>query len=875
MSNPAQVMWLMAGTALQRWLNRNATLMGERFRRKRTDAEAAAGAQGSAAQPKRRGAILMVVLGAAFFWNGTQLSSSFLAHVSDRLAASEQALIGAGTYATLAQASRLLSTIEHSGQAAEAREAAEEETQRVSTRVQAALINDLQVRDACEGNCVGRARVLLDRFRIQGMRAFHAEGLNSSFTTAVWPAKDNQTPWMRALGAALVITALIGICLAVCREELAARDWSLEWLFSFPVQARTLLLGRILESTLANSLTWLFYLPLFLTIYYCGGLGWAAVPVSVIAALYFALLVACVQVVMGTFLRIHLPPGRLRNVQAGLTVAASVLLSTLVITSMRQTFVPDVLLNAAEWVNWTPWSLPALLVDGNQHGWMPAIAAMACAILAPVLSVHLSQYIVRAGLVNNGAAHEGTRGSVTAPPATIADRWGDGVIARELRLLVRDRTLFAQTLILPVALLALQALLSPGLWHQLMAKPEHVAAAAFGMGSFVLMAAGMTVLASESKSLWLLYGLPTQPAEVFLRKTRLWGGIAMVYCVGLIVVYLARGASLDAIPAIVTAVLGVAIYASIACSLGVLGTRPTESGPQKVGLASVYLFMLLSGVYAYAIYNPSLWGKVAQIALSALLACALWERARARIPFLLDPTSSPAPAITLADGMVAALAFFVVQGATGMLLYVLGCTPSEAFCIGSLSAGALVAALSTHLFWRRGVAQIAAAVGLAPGRRTRHSLLPEALFWGLVGGMAASVVAVWYLHAVAHSPALHALREATQKMSIGRVQLDFGGWLAPLALLAAPLFEEYIFRGLIYRGMRRSLPVGAAIIGSSAVFAIVHPMASAVPMFIMSMIAAAAFERSRLLITPILVHLVYKGIVVYAHGLQTAWLPAF
>jgi len=71
MSNPAQVMWLMAGTALQRWLNRNAAVMGERFRRKRQDAQSAADAAGSDAQPKRRGAILMVVLGAAFFWNGT------------------------------------------------------------------------------------------------------------------------------------------------------------------------------------------------------------------------------------------------------------------------------------------------------------------------------------------------------------------------------------------------------------------------------------------------------------------------------------------------------------------------------------------------------------------------------------------------------------------------------------------------------------------------------------------------------------------------------------------------------------------------------------------------------------------------------------
>ena len=49
------------------------------------------------------------------------------------------------------------------------------------------------------------------------------------------------------------------------------------------------------------------------------------------------------------------------------------------------------------------------------------------------------------------------------------------------------------------------------------------------------------------------------------------------------------------------------------------------------------------------------------------------------------------------------------------------------------------------------------------------------------------------------------------------------GWLLPLTVLAAPLFEEFIFRGPIFGGQRRTFGFGGAALTSAAIFVIVHP----------------------------------------------------
>ncbi len=89
-----------------------------------------------------------------------------------------------------------------------------------------------------------------------------------------------------------------------------------------------------------------------------------------------------------------------------------------------------------------------------------------------------------------------------------------------------------------------------------------------------------------------------------------------------------------------------------------------------------------------------------------------------------------------------------------------------------------------------------------------------------------------------------------------------GMWLLGLTVLAAPLCEEFIFRGLIQGGLRRSLPAWQAIGIAAALFAIVHPPASMLPVFVLGLCTGLAYERSGSLLAPMLVHAGYNAAIL-------------
>ena len=114
--------------------------------------------------------------------------------------------------------------------------------------------------------------------------------------------------------------------------------------------------------------------------------------------------------------------------------------------------------------------------------------------------------------------------------------------------------------------------------------------------------------------------------------------------------------------AMLTALLGIPIYAFIAVALGVFGSNPLEQQQHhKVKPAYVYLYMSLAGLYVYAIVTPNPAQRLIFMVLSLLLAFALWQKARDQLPYLLDPDASPPPRVSTSDGLIAAMVFFVAQ----------------------------------------------------------------------------------------------------------------------------------------------------------------------------------------------------------------------
>jgi membrane protease YdiL (CAAX protease family) len=248
-----------------------------------------------------------------------------------------------------------------------------------------------------------------------------------------------------------------------------------------------------------------------------------------------------------------------------------------------------------------------------------------------------------------------------------------------------------------------------------------------------------------------------------------------------------------------------------------------------------------------------------QLALSVLLAFAVWQKLLARLPFLLDPTEAPPPVISVADGVMAALAFFVLESVFALPLGAVNLAPSLATLIAFVAAGSTVALVALLTFRKNRVPSLMLALGLRRGPDRRGGFVsPIAL--GAGSGALAALVALAYLWLARQVPVLAGgFDEAQQALD----QLDGTArlWMLLVAVVAAPLFEEFIFRGILYRGFRHSVRAPVAVLASALVFALVHPAATAVPVFVMAVLAALAYERTGWLATPVAAHVTYNAIV--------------
>jgi membrane protease YdiL (CAAX protease family) len=119
------------------------------------------------------------------------------------------------------------------------------------------------------------------------------------------------------------------------------------------------------------------------------------------------------------------------------------------------------------------------------------------------------------------------------------------------------------------------------------------------------------------------------------------------------------------------------------------------------------------------------------------------------------------------------------------------------------------------------------------------------------------------MHGLSRSEARQRAGELLEELALADASEEFAvAWLAALAIAAAPVFEEFIFRGLVFGGLRRSFGPAAATLASAAIFAIVHPPMSVIPVFLMGVCAALIYERTKLLAAPMTVHAVYNAAVL-------------
>ena len=410
-----------------------------------------------------------------------------------------------------------------------------------------------------------------------------------------------------------------------------------------------------------------------------------------------------------------------------------------------------------------------------------------------------------------------------------------------------------QTLVLPVIIVFSQIVFQGRLHSATLSGISNatVASIAFGIAAYTLMMSAFQTLNSEGGALWLLFTIPRSLESVLREKARLWAILALAYplVVFIIAVIVKRHADIELIGFAAIVLLGVPIYAAIAVALGVFGCDPlAQEVRTKLRPTYVYLYMMLAGLYTYAIFASEWWQKIVVIVLSGLLSLALWQKARDELPYLLDPAASPPARVSASDGIIAAMMFFVVQGITlAIFMAATHHLSGNAIVTAYSIAGATTYALFRLVYWRsktQGIPRV-----FLPG-------MLRAGGWGVGAGLAAALAGAAYLYGLRR---LDLLQDVMSESARG---LSANIWIPLLAVVAAPIFEEFIFRGLIFGGLRRSLDALPAIVASAAVFAIVHPPASMIPVFGLGLCAALAYDRTKMLLAPMIAHGIYNAVIL-------------
>jgi membrane protease YdiL (CAAX protease family) len=632
-----------------------------------------------------------------------------------------------------------------------------------------------------------------------------------------------------------------------------------EWLLAHPVDARAVFLAEMVAPIAANPSFWtapIFWIGAFWIAY--GSFGVALIA-GLAAGIPLAAAAGCVGKALEVAVLLRVAPrsrGAILGILSWLGQAALLLLMMLAFSRSGADLVIRALARAAGDAG-APlfgWMLGGV---GAPAAWKGVLACWAIAAAVVALSAGLAARATDRGLA--GGFDAGAPAPARAAGGGRA--WlRDPVHRKELLWLWRDRGSLVQIFLVPLTAAAYQlfnlrrVLSGAGhAWHLM-------AGAAVMFGCWFLFVLGPRSLVSEGPALWIPLGWPRGLEAVMRAKARLWWLASLLVVMPLLLVTAIRFPA-DAGRVALVAVLWAVFARSLAEKTVTLATAPSSSGePEPVPRGRRWAASLGTFTFGVGILSRQWHVAAIGVAYSWLTAAALWQGFRARLPYLLDPWSERAPPPpTLAHALVA------ISGMTeGMALVFTGAIlvagPGNVIFAQALAygiAGLAAFIVTSHWLDHRGVSM--ARIWTWGEPRPGLAPLARGAAAGLALGAALGVAAVGYLVLAEHVPgwdeAIRQSRDALARHPMGR------RWEVLMAVGIAPLAEEFLFRGLLYRALDREWRGARAVLGSACFFAFYHPPLAWLPVGLVGVASAVLFRRSGNLLPSVLLHLAYNAVV--------------
>lgn len=675
-----------------------------------------------------------------------------------------------------------------------------------------------------------------------GMDGFVREGLRSRRSGSLDRLSEQAITWFgRVIGMTLIclFAGITLLPLSARTKDLGSLDTHLEWLYCLPLSGREILSGRFLSMTFVRPIAWIILLPLSSTLFMAMGYVVTGVVLGLGVTLALSASATGIELAAETWLRSGGSFRLKKNVQAFATVVGTFGL----FIGMGAGFAAE---RSADWVNWILDHTPVWVTAGPGYlirlplAGPDGLVRLAVALSLMMMVCGLGGWLFAAWALKRGLVSGNGREGVRTGEAALA-RSGS-LVRFEWLLLLRDRNLAILVLVMPVMLVGYQLLINPGLVA--VANARNLAAISFGCGVWAATMTAPHVVASEANSMWVVFSLPVEIAGYFRRRMQVWRTTGVLMTIGVMAGLVAwkGGVPPDDWWRLPSAVAGVWVMSFVVYTIIMGGTRlpdPTRGDRLKVGVLRMYVCMTLGGIVGTLIWGGTAWQVFSGLVIWWFFGFSLWQGVVRKLRYLLEPTVDALPKLSVAHALVAVVIFFAVQGLfalTGLVLlsYSVAGIVTALYCAISLSCLSIPKV-------SRGVSKLAID-------------LPLAML------VCVAVGAIWVL-VLRHVSPFREFYESAQGNAT--VVLDPRGWQVVLLLVvAAPLIEEFMFRGYILRIMQTAWSPRMAIFASALLFAVVHPGLSFPPVFLLGLATAWLYTRSGRLWPGMVLHAVYNGVIV-------------
>jgi membrane protease YdiL (CAAX protease family) len=636
-----------------------------------------------------------------------------------------------------------------------------------------------------------------------------------------------------------------------------------EWLLSHPIRPAHAFYAELLAPLMANPIYFaaLLFPWVLLGSIFGSGPGFVA---AVGIGLPMAVATSALNKAMETWALLRLGV-RTRGAVLGVISWVGYVAMFVPLLTLQGDAVGRPLAQLGAWLSpWFPaWPVRALVVGWGDARSLPevVIAWWVVAAALGVLALWLTQRATSRGL----QAPSENAGPTGARLLSARSRVGENPLVRkELLWLIRDRSAVVQVILIPLTIAATQAFSFRTVYNLTTTSWSAVCGLAIVCGTYFLLVLGPRSLASEGAALWLALTWPRGLEDLLKAKARLWSRVAN----GVVGAILAVAAVMFPAAWWKIALVGggwLVFSSTLALKSVALVTVPSSSGePEPPNRARQWIAMVGTLAFGTGVITGSWHVAIMGIVFSSLVAVAMWQNLRARLPYLFDRWSEqpvPAPSLLHATVGIALLVecIAVFTGLAGALGGASGLWLARALGYGI--AGLFGCVFMQSFLSGRGV-DVNDILTWAGERR--RIAFREGLVVGACAGAGLAVLAAGYMLALHGVPAARESLEEAAKFASSHALAR--PWIFVMAVFFAPVAEEYFFRGLLFRSLERELGDWRAVVLSAAFFAIFHPPLAWIPVACVGLVTAWLFKNTRHLLPCVVCHMAYNATLLLLPG---------